>query len=249
MLSDKLKIRISPFVGRVIENDAQAFGFVKADDTSNKNALLNKLIPQMLRVRQEQRYEAGKLLGNMVASKDFSYVFYVLNNVKDGEEEFSDLADEIWIRPSKETMVDFDEIGEELGVLPCDATSYVRGLLNEYSQLPQYKRQSVVFREEREVVKSAIEKGALLSFRYDGEYCKVFAYNYMYAYLLDQNNYLLAYDINRGLIRSFALHKIESPRGFQKKYKPSAALLEELSKFQNSYEFGEDKYVSFKEVE
>ncbi|MBQ7653374.1 MAG: hypothetical protein IJS93_03285 [Clostridia bacterium] len=249
MLSDKLKIRISPFVGRVIENDAQAFGFVKADDTSNKNALLNKLIPQMLRLRLAKKEEAGKLLGEYVPTENFSRVFYVLGNVKDEDEDLSVLTDEVWIRPSKETMVDFDEIGEELGALSSDVTSFVRSLLNEYSQMPQYKRQSVVFREEKERIRSAVESGSLLSFRYDGEYSKVFAYNYMYAYLLDQNNYLIGYDVNRGLIRSYALCKIDEPRVFQKKYEPTSRLLDELAKFQDSYEYGEDKAVSFKEVQ
>ena len=251
MVYDKLKIRISPFVGRIIENDAQAFGFVKTDGTSNKNGLLNKLLPQMERVRQEQREEANKLLQDKFGESEdlLRIVNELLTDVVFEEEELSYLADEIWIRPSKGAATDFDEMISQLEVLSCDLTSYVRGLLNEYARFPQYKRQSVVFKEERDMLKEAVDKGNLISFRYDGEYCKIFAYNYIYGYLIDQNNYIIAYDVERNLIRSLALCKVERPKSFLKRYKPTAKLLEELRCFEDSYEYDEYKSIPFKEVQ
>ena len=252
MISDKLKIRISPFVGRVIENDAQAFGFIKADNTSNKNALLNRVISQMLKFRQEKREQAAKVLTTIDKSNVDSFLRMtnkLYDDVYYSEEELSDLSDEIWIRPSKETVNDFEEIARnELISFGCDVSVYIRGMLNEYSRMSQYKRQNIVFREELLKMRHAIESGTVMSFRYDGAYCKVYAYDYSYGYLPDQSNYLIAYDIEREVIRAFELSKLDCPKNFYKKFKPSVRLRDKLRDFVDTYDFNDAYSIPFKEA-
>lgn len=252
MLSDKLKVRISPFVGRVIENDAQAFGFVKSDNSSNKNALLNRVVSGMLKFRQEKREQASKKFADKFSNVDlFLYMTNDLfDNVYYADEDLNDLSDEIWIRPTKESYNDFLEIERnELPKFKCDITTYLRGILNEYSRMSQYKRQNVVFREEKSKMLQAIDSSTVMSFRYDGEYCKVFAYNYTYAYLQTQNNYLIGYDIDRGLIRSFELSKLDGPKNFYKKYRPSIELLDKLQDYVDDYKFNDRVYVPFTDAQ
>ena len=58
-MTDKIKIKVSLFVANILENDALRFGFLK-NGNSNKNALLNKLIPRLrpfrIRVFHPLRY-------------------------------------------------------------------------------------------------------------------------------------------------------------------------------------------------
>ena len=55
-MTDKIKVKISSFVADILENDALRFGFTK-NERSNKNALLNKLIPTLVEVRKARRNE------------------------------------------------------------------------------------------------------------------------------------------------------------------------------------------------
>ena len=55
-MTDKIKVKISSFVANILENDALRFGFIK-NNKSNKNALLNKLIPTLVEVRKTRRNE------------------------------------------------------------------------------------------------------------------------------------------------------------------------------------------------
>lgn len=45
---DKIKVKISSLVANIIENDCFVFGFIKNDNTQNKNAVMNKLISTLV---------------------------------------------------------------------------------------------------------------------------------------------------------------------------------------------------------
>ena len=68
-MTDKYKVRVSTFVADILENDALRFGFLK-NGKSNKNALLNKLIPVLLATRKERRSKIEEILRNEYARKD-----------------------------------------------------------------------------------------------------------------------------------------------------------------------------------
>lgn len=223
MLSDKIKIRISDFVSLIIDNDAQLWGFVKRDDSSNKNAFLNKLIPNMLAVRKERRDEIKKVLESDYQREDAEKIYECVNTVIDGvyfrDEELDVLSEDIWIRPTRESLSAFDEIEtEELAICALDMTSYIRGLLNEYARLPQYKRQDVLFKKENELIGKACVSERILCFRYEKKRFKVYAYWKIYQYTLEQRSYLVAYDFERRQISSFFIEKIENPYLLKKKF-------------------------------
>ena len=131
MLSDKIKVRISPFIALIIDNDAQSWGFVKGDDSSNKNAFLNKLIPNMVALRKERREEIRELLENDYQRDDAEKVYECVNTVIDQvyfrDEELDNLTEDVWIRPDRGHLSVFDEIEtEELAVTMLDMSAYIR---------------------------------------------------------------------------------------------------------------------------
>lgn len=252
MLSDKIKVRISPFIALIIDNDAQSWGFVKGDDSSNKNAFLNKLIPNMVALRKERREEIRELLENDYQRDDAEKVYECVNTVIDQvyfrDEELDNLTEDVWIRPDREHLSIFDEIEtEELAVTMLDMSAYIRGLLNEYVRLPQYKRQQILFREEKDLINEACVTERILRFFYDGERYKVYAYWMMYQYSLKQQCYLVAYDLERREIRSFFLEKIKEPYMLKKKFIPPQPLEELLTEYCESGEYNEDTVLIIEE--
>lgn len=249
MISDKIKIRISDFVSLVIENDAQLWGFIKNDESSNKNAFLNKLIPNMLAVRKERREKIKNVLEKDYQREDAEIIYECVNTVIDEvyfrDEELDYLSENIWIRPTKESLPTFDEIEtEELAITALDMSSYIRSLLNEYARLPQYKRQSIVYRQEKEIIREACESERVLCFRYEGERYKVYAYWQIYQYTLEQRCYLVAYDYEHLEISSFYIEKIESPYLLKKKLSPSFKILEALKDYCENEEYDENTILA-----
>jgi hypothetical protein len=236
MIADKIKVKVSNFVSLIIENDAQLFGFIKKDESSNKNALLNKLIPNLLELRQERREKIKEILKNDYQRADAEKIYECVNIVIDEvyfhDDELNNLQYDLWIRPSRESMVAFDEIEDsELGITALDMSSYIRGLLNEYSRLPKYNRQQIVFKKEIEVIEEACCENNILCFGYEGVRYKVYVYWHLYDYTGENNDYVVAYDIESKEISCFFIERIENPYLLGKKYKPSQKLLDVLQDY------------------
>lgn len=252
MLSDKIKIRISDFVSLIIDNDAQLWGFVKSDDSSNRNAFLNKLIPNMLAMRKARREEIKNILEIDYQRKDAEKIYECVNTVIDEvyfrDEELDVLSEDIWIRPTKESLAAFDEIEtEELDICALDMTSYIRGLLNEYARLPQYKRQDVLFKREIDLLEEACASGRVLCFRYEGKRVKVYAYWKIYQYTLEQRSYLVAYNFETKEISSFFIEKIENPYLLKRKFSPPQRLLEILIDYCENEKYDEYTVLTYGE--
>ena len=244
---DKIKVKVSSFVANILENDALRFDFIK-NEKSNKNALLNKLIPTLLEVRKARRSEIEQILEYEYNKRDSEKIYDAINIVIDkvyfNDEELNQLDEDIWIRPSKDTISVYDEIKRsELQITELDMSSYIRNILNEYSKLPQYKREALVFDKEFEIFADACSSHQIIHF-YDKETkerYRAFAFHYYQGYLYEQTNYCIIYDIERKQIKSIELHKIENIYAIKQKYKPSESLVEALQNYLDSFEF--DKVI------
>ncbi len=248
-MKDKIKIKVSSFVANILENDALRFGFMK-NNKSNKNALLNKLIPTLVEVRKARRDAIEKILKNEYNRKDSENIYNAVNTVIDrvyfDGEYFNILEEYIWIRPSKETRPTFDEIQtSETLITAQEIPVYIRGLLNEYSRLPQYKREALTFDGELEVFADACYSNQIIHFRdrETFECYKAFAFHYYYGYLYDQTNYCVIYDINNKVIKSFPLHRIQNIYVIKQKYKPTKQLIEQLQEYADNCNFEEEIIV------
>ena len=205
---DKIKIKVSSFVANILENDALRFGFVK-NDKSNKNALLNKLIPTLVEIKKFRRLETERILLCEYNRQDAESIFNAVNTINDRvffkDEELNCLDEYIWIRPTKEKMVYFDEIESfETHITAQETAVYIRGLLNEYSRLPQYKREVLVFDEEIDEFSKACGSGNIFHYRdrYDNVKHTVYAFDYYYGYLYNQENLCVLYDLIDKKIRA-----------------------------------------------
>lgn len=245
-MTDKIKVKISSFVSNILENDALRFGFIK-NNKSNKNALLNKLIPTLVEVRKARRNEIEYVLKEEYGREDTESIYNAVNTVIDkvyfSNAELNVLDEYIWIRPSKETMSIYDEIEtSETLITAQDVSVYIRGLLNEYSRLPQYKREMLVFDRELDVFSDACYTRNILHFRdkESGKRYKAFAFNYYYGYLYDQTNYCIIYDINEKKIKSIPLSTIQDIYTIKQKYKPTEKLIELLQEYTDRCNFEEE---------
>lgn len=247
-MTDKIKIKVSSFVANILENDSLRFGFMK-NGRSNKNALLNKLIPTLVEVRKARRNEIENILKNEYNREDSENIYNAVNTVIDrvyfDDEELNVLDEYIWIRPSKETMTTYDEIQtSETLITAQEIPVYIRGLLNEYSRLPQYKREILTFDSELGIFEDACNTRQILYFRdkETDERYKAFAFGYYYGYLYDQTNYCIIYDINNKTIKSIPLYKIQNIYIIKQKYKPSESLIRQLQAYTDNCAF--DKELS-----
>ena len=247
-MTDKIKIKVSSFVANILENDALRFGFTK-NGKANKNALLNKLVPTLVEVRKARRNEIENILKNEYNREDSENIYNAVNTVIDRvyfeDEELNELDEYIWIRPSKEAMTTYDEMETSETIITAqEIPVYIRGLLNEYSRLPQYKREMLVFDEELDVFSDACYARHILHFKdkETGDRYKAFAFTYYYGYLYDQTNYCIIYDINDRTIKAIPLYRIQDIYMIKQKYKPSEQLIERLQAYIDDCDF--DKEVS-----
>lgn len=248
---DKIKIKVSSFVVNILENDALCFGFNK-NGKSNKNALLNKLIPTLVEIKKIRRAKIEEILKNDYNREDSENIYNAVNIVIDevyfNDEQLNCLEEYIWIRPSKETMVTYDEIQtSETYITAQEVSVYIRGLLNEYSRLPQYKREMLVFDKELDLFSEACFYHKIIHFKNKetGERYKAFAFNYYYGYLYDQTNYCVIYDINNKIIKSVPVNRIQDIYLLKQKYQPSERLIELLQGYCDDKNF--EKEISVEE--
>lgn len=252
-MTDKIKIKVSTYVANILENDALRFGFMK-NGNANKNALLNKLIPTLVEVRKARRNEIENILKYEYNREDSENIYNAVNTVIDrvyfDDEELNVLDEYIWIRPSKETIATYDEIEtSETLITAQEIPVYIRGLLNEYSQLPQYKREILTFDSELGSFANACETRQILYFRdrETGERYKAFAFGYYYGYLYEPTNYCIIYDINNKIVKAIPLYRIQDIYTIKQKYKPSESLIEQLQAYVDNCDFEEEINVGVDE--
>lgn len=241
IFDEKFKIRVSDFLRQTLELDAVAFNFTKSNGEGNLNAYLNKLIPNLLKLKKERRFEirnyAKQKLGiedaeNMEAENIINGLNLIFEKIYFSDVELDELTHVIWIRPAKENIAVFDEIMEsETEITGTETSVYIRNLLNEYSRLPRYKKEQIAFDEECSITLQARDSGKILKFRYEGELHRAFVFGCVYNYLEEQGNYFLCYDIGLNIICRYQISEVIALHLLDKKYKPADSLIERCKKY------------------
>ncbi len=252
MISKIIKLRLSNFVSLILRNDALRFGFVKNENEPNINAFLNKLIPNLVYYRKNRRKEIHDILESEFLRKDAEKIYECVNTVIDkvyfSDAELEHLDEVVWFRPSEKKKALFDEIEDsEARITGQTSSVYIRGLLNEYSRLPQYKREAILFDEELYDFAVACETRKIFHARVDDKSIRLFAFHHVYEYTYSQGNYLIAYDLTRGVIGTIPLHKVRDSYLVERKYNPSESLIDALQKYYENYQY--DEAIMFKEDE
>lgn len=250
MISSIIKLSVSDFVFQILQNDAERFGFLKKEKEPNLNGLLNKLIPNLLYFRKARREEIHRILNEDFARDDTEKIYECVNTVIDqvyfSDVELKVLDEVIWFRPSTKQNAIFDEIEQsETRITGQTTTEYIRGLLNEYSRLPQYKRETIAFDNELYDFAKACETGRIFHATVNDKSIRVFAFHYVYGFTYDQSNYLIGYDMTNKVIGAIPLCRIRDSYLVERKYKPSEKLIELLQEYYENEEY--DKVIFYEE--
>lgn len=250
MISSIIKLSVSDFVLRILQNDAEKFGFLKKETEPNLNGLLNKLIPNLLYFRKNRRDEIHRILTEDFARNDTEAIYECVNTVIDqvyfSDAELQVLDEVIWFRPSTKQNAVFDEIEESETIITGQTTTeYIRGLLNEYSRFPQYKREMIAFDNELYDFAKACETGRVFHATVNGKSIRMFAFHYVYGFTYDQSNYLIGYDLTNKVIGAIPLCLIRDSYLVERKYKPSEKLIEQLQEYYENEEY--DKVIPYEE--
>lgn len=250
MISSIIKLSVSDFVLRILQNDAEKFGFLKKEKEPNLNGLLNKLIPNLLYFRKTRRDEIHRILTEDFARNDTEAIYECVNTVIDqvyfSDAELQVLDEVIWFRPSTKQNAVFDEIEESETIITGQTTTeYIRGLLNEYSRFPQYKRETIAFDNELYDFAKACETGRVFHATVNGKSIRMFAFHYVYGFTYDQSNYLIGYDLTNKVIGAIPLYLIRDSYLVERKYKPSEKLIELLQEYYENEEY--DKVIPYEE--
>ena len=152
----------------------------------------------------------------------------------------------IWFRPSTKQNAVFDEIEQsETKITGQTPTEYIRGLLNEYSRFPQYKRETIAFDNELYVFAKACATGRIFHATVNGKSIRMFAFHYVYGFTYDQSNYLIGYDMTNKVIGALPLCMVRDPYLVERKYKPSEKLVAILQEYYENEDY--DKVVAYEE--
>ena len=250
MISSIIKLSVSNFVLRILQNDAERFEFLNKEKEPNLNGLLNKLIPNLLYYRKARRDEIHRILNENFARNDTEDIYECVNTVIDqvyfSDAELQSLDEVIWFRPSTKHNAVFDEIEQsETKITGQTTTEYIRGLLNEYSRFPQYKRETIAFDNEFYDFATSCETGRIFHATVNGKSIRVFAFHYVYGFTYDQSNYLIGYDLTNKVIGAIPLCKIRDSYLVERKYKPSDKLIDLLQEYYENEEY--DEIISYEE--
>lgn len=242
MISPIVKLSVSEFVLLILQNDALQFGFVKTNGEANINGFLNKLIPNLVFYRQYRRKRIHDLLENRFLRADTEEVYECVNAVIDqvyfSDAELDILDETIWFRPSQKKATVFNEIEESETAITGQCTSvYIRGLLNEYCRLPQYKRESISFDDERRDFADASATGKILHATVGGRSIRMFAFHYAYEYTFSQDNRMIGYNLTDRRIEAIPLHEMLNTYVVERKFKPSEALISALQVYFENREY------------
>ena len=167
MIYDKIKIYVSAHTAEVLEKDAKSFEFFKKDgNTVNKNAFLSRLI---VNYSDEFNDEQARLLSSIKAAvqkrafvkeDDLQLLCYEICekiNARTASFEKEKFDKLVSLKPTKDTQSIVDYI-EAYRLNGCSLSEYFRNLFNAYAALPQDKRESILYKQQRELILQAIKE-------------------------------------------------------------------------------------------
>lgn len=166
-MNEKIKIYVTARIAEVLERDAEAFEFFKADGrTVNKNALLTKIILNYHKEFDERQrtlleYLRSKISASVSVSEPKLEALCSELSGKLGERAASDggkFDKLISFKPTRETESLIAYIDRYL-LNGRSLSEYFRNLFCSYAEMSQDKREEVVFKPQYEAVIKSIEEG------------------------------------------------------------------------------------------
>ena len=165
-MEEKIKIYIPESVNNILLKDMERFEFFKKDDSLNKNEFYNTLIVNYYEQYEESQSnlfshirkaikEKAEVPHNTINEIAADILQYVDVRTYQLDKEKYDIA--IAMKPTKKSMDDIDYIQDYL-LRDSTLSNYFRNMFASYALLPQDKRETIIFKQNFELIKEAIEK-------------------------------------------------------------------------------------------
>ena len=165
-MEEKIKIYIPESVNNILLKDMERFEFYKKDGSLNKNEFYNTLIVNYYEQFEESQSnlfshireaikEKAEVSHNAINEIAADILQYVDVRTYQLDKEKYDVA--IAMKPTKKSMDDIDYIQDYL-LRDSTLSNYFRNMFASYALLPQDKRETIIFRQNVELIREAIEK-------------------------------------------------------------------------------------------
>lgn len=242
-----IKVRVSGLTRGIIRLDAVNWGITDSAGNANMSGFINKLLPIMYRRKLKRREELSDKIGAIIGDVDEKIktrLFSAVNAVTD-HTYFSDyittiLECDIYVRPNAHSAGTFTSILDgDISVAATTPTEYIRDLLNEYIKMSEYARKSVFFEDELDIIRYNKEE-RIVTAAFNGKPIRFVPINYMYVYGMNQELYVILYDINCNILRSIPLHELSSLM-VGRRYKLQKNILSAATEYMDSRDFIENE--------
>lgn len=230
---EKINVTISETVLSIINNDACVY-FRNEDSKSGKpntNGLLNIILPSLLDIRKERRAKMEKLIkkkGSLsafdppAAKKILTELEETFDSVYFDDDDNYRTAGQLSIRPLNENQAAFDEIAyDEARIMGSSVSACFSSMLNEYTRLPEYKRQQVIFYKTLKLFHKAADKHMLYCCRIDESQIKLFPLISKVIYSPKQYNVISGLSADgQDTLEVFDVRDIEAPYILDGEFEP-----------------------------
>ncbi len=171
-MEEKIKIYIPESVNNILLKDMERFEFFKKDGSLNKNEFYNTLIVNYYEQYEENQSDIFSHIKESIESRtslkdqDISDIAadilqYVDIRTYQLDRERFDVA--IAMKPTKKSSDDIDYIQNCL-LGNSTLSNYFRNMFASYSLLPQDKRETIIFRQNFELIRQAIDNDRKIYF-------------------------------------------------------------------------------------
>lgn len=168
-MEDKIKIYISEEINDILLKDMEYFEFFKKDGSLNRNDFINTLVINYFDIyhqKQANDYDLLKAIldesiEDELHSSSLAHDILNLTSTFGSEGERSDIV--ISLKPTKKSSGIIEYIQSEC-LEDISMSSYFRNMFSSYCQMPQNKREEIIFKDNFEAINEAIDKHRKLFF-------------------------------------------------------------------------------------
>ena len=217
-MSEKYKIYLPSSMRRSLVNDAELFEFLKTDGSVNLNAFLKTLIVNFFDIYRDREMRINEQIITEIrdASKSVEFdiedlAWRIRRIVTEIEENNVDNDSAITLTVSGESQRVINII-ENHFLLKMGLSEYLRCMISVYLSSPRNEREKIIFSTQYDEIFFAIQKQRQIDFTTTTLPEKRY---HIYPYMIvpskqEQSNYLICYDSERCVTRSFRLSRIRN---------------------------------------
>lgn len=169
----RVSVRLSEYVYRSLTDDMREFSFDNNKKMYNKNAFLNKLLPNLIIYRDSKRDRLSRYIKDnfecCIVPQYRDKVLFSIDGIFDFIyfDDFYETyhTEVLHFRFNKENIPILQKVCKELNETGMKKTAYLRNLLNEYVSMSVYMRQRLLYMKECQSIEYAIRNSLSISLK------------------------------------------------------------------------------------